>query len=152
MLVLVGIAGVTYVLMASTPKAFIPTEDDSFLTYSITMPPGASLVRTKEMLEKAQSKLIDFEAIESMTSVSGYNVINASTSTTYAMGYINLKPYKERGKMRNIDDIMDAMRNSLSDLKGAEFSVFTRPTIQGFGDFSGLELVLQDRLGRDFTS
>ncbi len=141
-----------YFFMQNTPKAFIPTEDDSFLTYSITMPPGASLVRTKEMLEKAQSKLIDFEAIESMTSVSGYNVINASTSTTYAMGYINLKPYKERGKMRNIDDIMDAMRNSLSDLKGAEFSVFTRPTIQGFGDFSGLELVLQDRLGRDFTS
>src|SRR5699024_7906216 len=69
-----------------------------------------------------------------------------------AMGYINLKPYKQRGDIRNIDKIMDQMREVLSDLKGAEFSVFTRPTIQGFGDFSGLELVLQDRLGRDFTS
>src|SRR5690625_841283 len=46
---------------------------------------------------------------------------------------------------------MDAMREALSDLQGAEFSIFTRPTIQGFGDFSGLELVLQDRLGRDFS-
>src|SRR5699024_770089 len=151
MLVLVGIAGVTYVLMASTPKAFIPTEDDSFLTYSITMPPGASLVRTKEMLSKAEARLEVFEAIESMTSVSGYNVINASTSTTYAMGYINLKPYKKRGEIRDIDEIMDAMREALSDLQGDEFSIFTRPTIQGFGDFSGLELVLQDRLGRDFS-
>lgn len=151
LLVLVGIGGITYVLIQSTPKAFIPTEDDSFLTYSITMPPGASLVRTKEMLSKAESRLEVFEAIESMTSVSGYNVINASTSTTYAMGYINLKPYKKRGDIRDIDDIMSAMRESLSDLKGAEFSVFTRPTIQGFGDFSGLELVLQDRLGRDFA-
>jgi len=150
--VLLGIAGITYVLMQSTPKAFIPTEDDSFLTYSITMPPGASLVRTKEMLKQAEEKLEAFdEVIESMTSVSGYNVLNASTSTTYAMGYINLKPYKQRGDVRNIDEIMEAMRASLSDLKGAEFSVFTRPTIQGFGDFSGLELVLQDRLGRDFS-
>lgn len=151
-LALIGVAVLTYFMMQNTPKAFIPTEDDSFLTYSITMPPGASLVRTKEMLGKAQEKLEGFEAIESMTSVSGYNVINASTSTTYAMGYINLKPYKERGDIRNIDKIMDQMREVLSDLKGAEFSVFTRPTIQGFGDFSGLELVLQDRLGRDFTS
>lgn len=152
---LLGLAGVAffaYFLMQTTPKAFIPTEDDSFLTYSITMPPGASLVRTKEMLAQVQEKLETFEAIESMTSVSGYNVINASTSTTYAMGYINLKPYKKRGKTRDIDKIMSAMRESLADVKGAEFSVFTRPTIQGFGDFSGLELVLQDRLGRDFTS
>lgn len=150
-LALIAIAGVTYLLMQSTPKAFIPTEDDSFLTYSITMPPGASLVRTKEMLGKAEARLEVFEAIQSMTSVSGYNVINASTSTTYAMGYINLKPHKERGEIKDIDKIMEAMRESLSDLKGAEFSVFTRPTVQGFGDFSGLELVLQDRLGRDFA-
>lgn len=149
-LAVVGI--LAYALMSTTPKAFIPTEDDSFLTYSITMPPGASLVRTKEMLAKAQEKLETFEAIESMTSVSGYNVINASTSATYAMGYINLKPYKKRGKTKDIDKIMDDMRDSLSDLKGASFSVFTRPTIQGFGDFSGLELVMQDRLGRDFAS
>src|SRR5699024_11939398 len=127
--------------MASTTKAFITTEDDSFLTYSITIPPGASLMRNKEMLSKAEARLEVFEAIESMTSVSGYNVINASTSTTYAMGYINLKPYKKRGEIRDIDEIMDAMREALSDLQGAEFSIFTRPTIQGFGDFIVLELV-----------
>src|SRR5690606_3638913 len=43
--------------------------------------------------------------------------------------------------------IMDTIRSDLSQITDAKFSVFPRPTIQGFGDFSGLEFVLQDRMG-----
>lgn len=141
---------VTWVLMSFTPTGFIPTEDDSFLTYSIAMPPGASLDRTTKTLREADAIIRKSEAIESMTSVSGYNILNASTSPTYAMGYINLKPYKERGKVKNIDAIIDQLRDSLSTIKKGEFSVFTRPTIQGFGDFSGLQFVLQDEQEQSF--
>src|SRR5699024_8947431 len=37
-------------LMAKTPRSFIPTEDDSFVTYALQMPPGASLSRTTQVL------------------------------------------------------------------------------------------------------
>src|SRR5690606_27096899 len=39
--IMLGIIGIGVLLMIKTPSSFIPTEDDSFLTYSITMPPGA---------------------------------------------------------------------------------------------------------------
>src|SRR5690625_4115671 len=139
MLVLVGIAGVTYVLMASTPKAFIPTEDDSFLTYSITMPPGASLSRTKKTLAKADSILSLRDDIDGRTSISGYNGIDANASPSFAVGYINLKPYNKRGKVKDINKIMESILNDLSQIHEASFQVFPRPTIQGFGDFSGVE-------------
>ncbi|WP_262246586.1 efflux RND transporter permease subunit [Parapedobacter soli] len=134
-------------LMNRTPTSFIPTEDDSFVTYSMSMPPGASLARTTEALAKADSILEKREAIAGMTTVSGYNAIDASASSAFAVGYIQLKPAGERGEIRNINAIMDTIRADLEQITDAKFSVFPRPTIQGFGDFSGLEFVLQDRMG-----
>jgi HAE1 family hydrophobic/amphiphilic exporter-1 len=140
--------------MYTTPKSFIPTEDDGFVTYSLAMPPGASLSRTTEVLRKADSLLKKREDIVGMTTISGYNAIDANTSPAFAVGYINLKPHRERTETRNINAFMDTIRNDLSQIHEATFSVFPRPTVQGFGDFAGIQLILQDRLGgeiQDFS-
>lgn len=146
-LALITVIGV--VLLMKTPKSFIPTEDDSFVTYSLAMPPGASLSRTTAVLRKADSILKQREDIAGMTTVSGLNVLNGGTSAAFAAGYINMKPHKERKHIKDIEAFMDTVRNDLSQINEATFQVFPRPTIQGFGDFAGIELVLQDRLGGD---
>src|SRR5690606_20792276 len=74
-------------MMNRTPSGFIPTEDDSFITYSMAMPPGASRASTTEALAKADSILSQREAIEGMTTVSGYNAIDANASSAFAVGY-----------------------------------------------------------------
>lgn len=147
-----GLAAVTLLgagLMYFTPKSFIPTEDDSFVTYSLAMPPGASLARTTEVLRRADSVLKKREDIEGMTTVSGFNAIDGGTSAAFAAGYINIKPHKERKSIKNINAFMDSIRQDLSVINEATFKVFPRPTVQGFGDFAGVQLVLQDRLGGD---
>lgn len=136
--------------MSKTPSSFIPTEDDSFLTYSMAMPPGASLARTKIVLNKADSILKRRPEIQGMTNISGYNTIDATASSSFAVGYINLKPIKERGEIQDINEVIQSIKNDLSEINEATFQVFARPTVQGFGDFSGVEIVLQDRLGGKF--
>ncbi len=150
MAIMLGIILLGVGLMAKTPTSFIPTEDDSFLTYSITMPPGSSLARTKLVLAQADSVLKNRPEIAGMTNISGYNAIDAATSPSFAVGYINLKPYKERGKVKNIHEIINLYQEELDKLNEGSFSVFPRPTVQGFGDFSGVEFVLQDRLNAGF--
>lgn len=150
LLALAGIIVLGVILMNRTPSTFIPTEDDSFLTYTITMPPGATLARTKKVLAQTDSLLKDRPEIAGMTSISGYNAIDAATSPSFAVGYINLKPHKERGAVKDINDIINDIQTELSQLNEGKFSVFPRPTIQGFGDFSGVEFVLQDRLDSGF--
>jgi len=148
----IGLAIVSFVgfaLLYFTPKSFIPTEDDSFVTYSLAMPPGASLARTTEVLRRADSILKKRVDIEGMTTVSGFNALDGGTSAAFAAGYINVKPHKERENIHNINDFMDTIRKDLSVINEATFKVFPRPTIQGFGDFAGVQLVLQDRLGGD---
>ncbi|MCA5006305.1 efflux RND transporter permease subunit [Sphingobacterium bovistauri] len=146
-LLIVTICGIG--LLYFTPKSFIPTEDDSFVTYSLAMPPGASLARTSEVLRRADSILKKREDIEGMTTVSGFNAIDGGISAAFAAGYINVKPHKERTSIKNINDFMDTITKDLSVINEATFKVFPRPTIQGFGDFAGVQLVLQDRLGGD---
>ena len=82
-----------------TPSSFIPTETTAF-AYSITMPAGASLARTKVVLAQADSILKNRPEIAGMTNISGYNAIDAATSPSFAVGYINLKPYKEQAKLK----------------------------------------------------
>lgn len=151
-LAFLGLAVVSFIgiaLLYFTPKSFIPTEDDSFVTYSLAMPPGASLSRTTQVLHRADSILRRREDIAGMTTVSGLNAIGGGTSAAFAAGYINLKPHKERKQIKNINAFMDSIRQDLSVINEATFKVFPRPTIQGFGDFAGVELVLQDRMGGD---
>lgn len=147
-----GLAVITAIgafLMMKSPKSFIPTEDDGFVTYNIAMPAGASLARTTEVLKKADSILRRHKDIEGMTSVSGYNALDQSSSPAFAAGYITMVPHADRKEIKNIQDFMDTVRNDLSQLHEATFTVFPRPTVQGFGDFAGIEMVLQDRLGGD---
>lgn len=149
---LAALSTLTYVLFVNTPRAFIPTEDDSFLTYSLAMPPGASLARTTEALTKADQIIQNHPAVASVNSVSGYNVVDATSSPSFAMGYINLHPLKERGDIQAIDQVREDLLKQLSVIYEGSISIFARPTVQGFGDFNGLEFVLQDRLGEDFQT
>ncbi|WP_126973315.1 efflux RND transporter permease subunit [Gynurincola endophyticus] len=152
---LIVFVAIGVVLMSITPKSFIPTEDDSFVTFSLAMPPGASLARTTEVLKTAEAILKQREDIEGMTTVSGYNAIDGSASPAFAAGYINLKPHKQRKELKNIKAFMDTIRKDLAFIHEARFTVYPRPTVQGFGDFGGIEMVLQDRLGgdiRDFNT
>lgn len=56
------------------------------------MQPGASLARTTEVLKQADSILQKRNPdIAGMTTISGYNALDGSTSPAYAVGYINLK-------------------------------------------------------------
>lgn len=144
-LVLVIAAGIF--LMRMSPTEFIPTEDDGFITVSIALQPGASLVRTQQTLDKVEKILKSRKEIEGITTISGYNPIDKAPSSSFAVVYINLKDRSKRGKVKNIENIIANIHERLSKIDEAIFQVYPRPTLQGFGDFSGVEIMLQDKMG-----
>ncbi|HLW40265.1 MAG TPA: efflux RND transporter permease subunit [Brumimicrobium sp.] len=139
------------ILMTYTPGEFIPTEDDSFITVSIALQPGASLARTQKTLDKAEGILKQRKDIDGITTISGYNPIDNTPNSSFAVVYVNLKPIKNRGKVKKIDKIISSIHSELSTIDEATFQVYPRPTVQGFGDFSGIEIMLQDRFGGSFN-
>ncbi|MEE1897142.1 efflux RND transporter permease subunit [Flavobacterium rakeshii] len=134
-------------MVNTTPSGFIPSEDQGFIAVSVSMPAGTSLERTVKTLEEAESIIRTVEANREIDGLSGFNMLTQSSSPSFGVLFLNLKPLKERGAVSDINDIMNEVRGKLSAIKGANFFVFTFPTVPGFSNIDGLDFVLQDRSG-----
>lgn len=139
----------TALYIKNTPSGFIPTEDDNFLIMSLRMPEGSSLHRTNVALREADSLLRESQAVESINTVSGFNVVDNANSPSSGMAYIILKDGKERGEIHEISDVVKDLSQRVSTIDGANINIFPRPTVQGFGGFDGVQLMLQNRVDLD---
>lgn len=144
---LLVVTAATFFMMRSTPTGFIPTEDQGFIVYSVNLPPGASLDRTQHVMDRIDSILLSEPAVERRGAVTGLNFIANAQSSNYAIGFIRMKPYEDRGAVKNIDGMIGVLNQKLSVIKEASVFAFVFPTVQGFGNTSGFEFILQDRSG-----
>ncbi|SHG30397.1 efflux RND transporter permease subunit [Chryseobacterium sp. OV279] len=145
----VGVIGVAAWLMTSTPKSFVPMEDDGLFMYTLSMPPGTGLTKTTETAAKINAILKNVEGIHENTSITGYNLLSNSAGPAYAMGFVKLKPKKERGKVQDIDEILNGVNEKLASIKEGSVMTFRMPPVEGYGMTNDAEIVLQDRMGRD---
>ncbi|MCP1994527.1 efflux RND transporter permease subunit [Flavobacterium sp. HSC-61S13] len=143
---LIALFGGLFAWMAfTTPTAFIPDEDQSFIIVTANLAPGASKDRTTTVIGDTENKLVSHPAIENVISVDGLNLFSGSMSSSSATFFIKLKKIDERGEIKKINDLIGQLTAALSDDKRANFLVLNSPTVDGFGNTSGMELVLQDR-------
>jgi HAE1 family hydrophobic/amphiphilic exporter-1 len=143
--ILVVVIGITVYLVRKTPTGFIPTEDNGFVVYSITMPPGTSLQRTRQVVAKVEKEMKGLEAVNSYLSVSGLNIMTTSISSSYAVGFVKLKQHADRGAVKDLKQVMGMMQGKLASIKEANIFMFNMPTVPGFSNVDGFEVVLQDR-------
>ena len=146
-LTLVIIVLTTFWMVRKTPTGFIPTEDQGFIVYSANLPPGASMDRTQKVMNEIDSLLSQVEAIEKRGAVTGLNFIANASSSNYGVGFIHMKPPGKRGRVSKVEDVMGVINQKLSAIKEAQVFLFQFPTVQGFGNTSGFEFILQDRTG-----
>lgn len=134
-------------MMKTTPSGFIPTEDQSFVLLSLNLPPGSSLDRTQAVTKRVDSLLSEVQGVDRRGIVTGLNIVAGATSSAYATGFIKLKSPKDRIGAKSIEEVMAAINQKLSVIKDASIFVFTVPTVQGFGNTSGFEFIVEDRAG-----
>jgi HAE1 family hydrophobic/amphiphilic exporter-1 len=137
----------TVVMVNKTPSGFIPSEDQGFIAISMSMPAGASLERTTDKMKELETALKPLQASKNLMGLAGFNILTSSSSPSSGVAFISLRAVKERGEVTDINAIMDLARQKLSAIKGADFFVFTFPTVPGFSNVDGLDFVLQDKTG-----
>ena len=131
---------------SKTSTGFIPDEDDSFLMVNIVMPSATSLTKTEEVVAKADSIVRTYDFIRESATVCGYDLLNASTSSSTGVVVVSLKPYKERNGAGSIWEIGYMINERLTEeITDATFITVKKPALPGFGEKGGVELVLQDR-------
>ena len=149
----VAISGLVLVLVSTvymvntTKSGFIPSEDQGFIAISLSMPAGASLQRTTEYVKKVEHALNELESQRTIMGLSGFNMLTQSSSPSSAVVFVLLKPTEERGAAKDINAIMGIINEKLATLQDGGFFTFTFPTVPGFSNIDGLDMVLQDKTG-----
>lgn len=142
-LVLVSLVTVWYI--RKTPTGFIPTEDQGFLLYAVNTPPGSSLERTHKAMMAIDSIVKSEPFARDRYTIDGLNFISNANASPYGAGFVRLKDLDERGPVKNVDQIAGMLMGKVSQVKDAGAFFFQFPTVQGFGNVSGFEFMLQDR-------
>ena len=127
------------------PSGFIPNEDQGTFYASITTPSGSTLERTKAVVNEVQKSCYGIEAIQSVSTLAGTNILSDGTGATYGTCLINLTNWESR--KQSVGDIIELLEEKTKHIKDAKIEFFPPPAVPGYGNASGFELRLLNKTG-----
>ena len=145
MLVYLALTVVAFWGFLKWPTSYLPQEDMGHFMTSIQLPPGASLERTRKVVDAMEKEILrEVPQIEYIVSMAGQSFFNGS-GTNAGSFIVQLKPWSERkGKEGNINNIIDKVNRITSKYQEAVSFSVNPPAIPGLGMSSGLEMQLLD--------
>ena len=130
-----------WVLNEIVPQSFMPQEDQGYFT--VELPEGATLERTRHVTERAMNYLMSREDVEYILNVTGSSP-RVGTNQSRSQLTVILKPWEDR-KSSNLRDIMEEIREELKKYPESKVYLSTPPVIPGLGSSGGFEMVLEAR-------
>jgi HAE1 family hydrophobic/amphiphilic exporter-1 len=137
----------TGILGKIIPASFIPNEDQGMFYVSVTTPAGSTLERTKDVVNTIQATAQKLEGVESVSTLSGTNILSDGTGATYGTVLVNLKKWEDRKV--SVDDVIATLTKKTASIKTAKIEMFPPPAVPGYGNASGFELRLLDKTGNN---
>lgn len=127
--------------LSRIPPAFIPTEDQGYLMIAQQLPDGASLERTKVVMERTAAKIAKLEAVDSMFVIGGISPLDNSAPLSNAgITYVILKKWGHRGVRGGLLDVYEDFNKIVNNEKLAKSIVLVPPPIQGLGLAGGFQM------------
>ncbi|HMI64320.1 MAG TPA: efflux RND transporter permease subunit, partial [Puia sp.] len=139
------IAAGSLLLVKRTPSGFIPDEDQGFIVAVAQTPAGSSLSRTSLATDELNKITLQDGASSDAWNVNGFNFVTGSFASPNAVVFCRLKPRDERGPVKDPSQIAGRLIGETGQVKDAMTIFVNFPTVQGFGNVSGVEMMLQDR-------
>jgi hydrophobic/amphiphilic exporter-1 (mainly G- bacteria), HAE1 family len=141
--------------MGRLPTAFIPDEDQGYVMVAVQLPDGASLERTNAALQKVTDIARVIPGVETVVAVSGMSALdNFATLPSAGTAFVVLKDWgeRERGKNEDLRTIYGRLQGGVLKLPDGTGLVLIPPPIQGIGNSSGINMMVELRDGSsDFT-
>jgi len=144
-----GLIGLTYFQFGRTPSGFIPPLDRAYFIAAISLPPGATLARTDQVVRKAADMLLTRPGIDHAVAFAGFDGATFTNAPNAGVIFVTLKPFEERAKAGLATaDILNGLRAQMQTLREAFVLVIPPPSVPGIGTGGGFKLYVQDRAGR----
>lgn len=137
--VLIGLAGWRF---TATATGFIPAQDQGYLIVAAQLPPGASLQRTTDLIQRAAAIARRNPATLDTVAFAGLDGATFSTASNGAAMFISLKPHADRG---DADVIANQLREAFAPLAAGLLLVIPPPPVAGIGTGGGWKMLIEDR-------
>ena len=148
LLVYAGLLALTGVQFNQVPRSFVPAVDQNNLITVIQLPPGASLARTEEVLDRVISDGLAHEHVENAAAFAGFNGATRTTASNTATVFFILSDNGPRVK-EGFDRarILTDLRKTFGAYLDAKVMVIPPPPIRGVGNAGGFKGYVEDRAG-----
>ena len=135
-------------LFLRLPGSFLPDEDQGYVLGDVQLPAGASLPRTREVLQHLNEILMRSPDVVRVFLIAGSSF--TGTGENAGRLFVRLKPWDERPDTA-ADFIRWANRAFAREIHDAKVYALNLPTVRGLGVFGGFDFYLEDRggLGRE---
>jgi hydrophobe/amphiphile efflux-1 (HAE1) family protein len=140
-------------LLATVPTGFLPDEDEGYFIVDVSLPPGASLLRTDRVNTQAEAIVKDLPGVENYFSLAGQSLVSNIFASNLGTLFVVLKPWGERhGEELHVRSLIKAARARFATIEGGRVTPFNVPPIKGLGQAGGFNMKIQARGGQDVAS
>lgn len=131
---LLVVLAITIGLSIKVGKDFLPPLDEGSIWLQVTLPPGISLEKSKEMSDLLRERTMKYDEVTYVMVQSGRNDDGTDPFTpSHFECSVGIKPYKEWPKGKTKDDLIEELAAEYANLPG--FTVgFAQPMIDGVMD------------------
>jgi hydrophobic/amphiphilic exporter-1 (mainly G- bacteria), HAE1 family len=132
------------------PTSFLPDEDQGYAYVNVQLPNGASLERTRAVVDQVEKIIMDTPGIQYSTCFVGFSLLSFVRTTYNATFFVNFKPWDERtSRAEQFQTLKANLNRRLNRVPSAVAFGFSPPAIPGVGTAGGFTFMLEDRSGGD---
>lgn len=130
-------------LFQQLPTAFLPQEDQGFISVSINLPVGATDVRTQQTVAELTALFLQQEEVENVHAITGIR-----GNQGFAIMTLRLKPWHEReGAQHSAAALAQRLTAELRQRRDARIFVSLPPVVRGLGAANEVSFVIKDMNG-----
>ena len=149
LLVLVFGGGI-YGLGLNTPTGFLPEEDQGAFFVAVQLPDGASVTRTRGVVERVEAVAKTIPQIQNVLSIVGFSLLDGGNQSNAAFLVMRMKPFADRTAAADKAQVLiGRMFGGVQAIRSAVIFPFNLPPIIGLSTGGGFEYQLQNLEGRE---
>jgi hydrophobe/amphiphile efflux-1 (HAE1) family protein len=142
-------AGGTYWLSHRTPQGFLPEEDQGAFFVQTQLPQGASLSRTRAVVEQIEQIIMPTPGVDRILSIVGFSLVDNGAQSNSAFIVVRMKPFEDRkSAQESVFAAIGRVFGATQQVLTANTFAFNIPPIIGLGTGAGFQYQLQNLEGR----
>ena len=149
--VLIGAAGAgIWYLGKLTPTGFLPEEDQGAFFVAVQLPDGASVSRTRAVVEQVENLIRPMPQVQGVLSIVGFSLLDGGNQPNAAFVVVRLKPFEDRKLVTDrAQAVIGRVFGGAQQIRSANVFPFNLPPIIGLSTSGGFEYQLENLEGRE---